>query len=126
MACPSSVRHCASFSWRTRLAKKPKCRSPVEAARRDVQHQAPQEFHGIERQGAQAMAALIIFLAEGHLAVLQGDEPLVGDGDAMGIAGQVLQDMLGVLERFFGIDDPLLGRAASARNRCQGVGSARA
>jgi len=26
LTCPSSVRHCANFSWRTRFAKKPKCR----------------------------------------------------------------------------------------------------
>lgn len=27
VACPRRVRHCASFAWRTRLARKPKCRS---------------------------------------------------------------------------------------------------
>jgi len=27
VVCPKRGRHCASFSWRTRLAKKPKCRS---------------------------------------------------------------------------------------------------
>ena len=84
---------------------------PVEPVRRDVQHQPPQEFHGIERQGAQAMAALVVLVAEGHLAVLQGHEPVVGDGHAMGIAGQVLEDVLGVLEGLFGVDHPLLGRA---------------
>ena len=108
MACPSSARHCASFAWRTRLARKPKCRIRVEPVRRDVQHQAPQELHGLERQGAQAVAALVILVAEGHLAVLQGHEPVVGDGDAVGIAGQVLEHMLGVLEGLFGVDDPLL------------------
>ncbi len=81
---------------------------PVEAVRRDVEHQTPQEFHGLERQGAQAVAVLVVLVAEGHLAVLQGDEPVVGDGDAMGIAGQVLEDVLGVLEGLFGVDDPLL------------------
>jgi hypothetical protein len=63
---------------------------PLEAARGDVQHQAPQEFHGLERQGTQTVAALVILVAEGHLAVLQGHEPVVGESDAVGIAGQVL------------------------------------
>ena len=81
---------------------------PVEAVRRDVEHQPPQELDGIERQGAQAVAALVVLVAEGHLAVLQGHEPVVGDGHAMGIAGEVLEDMLGVLEGLFGVDDPLL------------------
>ena len=81
---------------------------PVEPVRGDVQHQSPQEFHGLECQGAQAVAALVILVAEGHLAILQGHEPVVGDGDAMRVAGQVLEDVLGVLEGLFGVDDPVL------------------
>jgi len=65
-------------------------------------------FHGIEREGAQAVAALVILRAEGHLAVLQGDEAVVGDGHAMSITGQVLQDMLGVGHGLFRVDHPLL------------------
>ena len=81
---------------------------PVEAARRDMQHQPPQEFHGLEREGTQAVAALVVLGAEGHLATLQGHEPMVGDGHAMRRAGQVLQDVLRVLDGLFGVDDPLL------------------
>ena len=33
---------------------------------------------------------------------------MVGDGDAMRIAGQVMQHMLGAAEGRFGIDDPVL------------------
>ena len=76
--------------------------------RGDVQQQTPQELHGVQRQGAQAVATLVILVAEGHLAMLQGHEPVVGDGDAVGIAGQVLEHMLGVLDGLFGVDDPLL------------------
>src|SRR5215510_4016722 len=76
--------------------------------RGDVQQQTPQELHGVKRQGAQAVAALVILVAEGHLAVFQGDKPVVRDGHAMRITGQVLQDVLRGLERLFGVDDPLL------------------
>ena len=76
--------------------------------RGDVQQQTPQELHGVQRQGAQAVATLVILVAEGHLAMLQGHEPVVGDGDAVGIAGQVLEHMLGVLDGLLGVDDPLL------------------
>src|SRR5207253_245737 len=47
---------------------------PVEAMWRDVEHQPPQEFDGVQGQRAQAMAALVILVAEGHLAVRQGHE----------------------------------------------------
>ena len=43
---------------------------PVESMRGDVQHQAPQEFYGIERQGAQALATLGVLVKEGDLAFL--------------------------------------------------------
>ena len=33
---------------------------------------------------------------------------MVGDGDAMGIACQVVEHMLGAAERWFGVDDPIL------------------
>ncbi len=34
-------------------------------------------------------------------------EPVVGDGDAVGVAGEILQDVLGAVEGRLGIDDPL-------------------
>jgi hypothetical protein len=71
-----------------------------------MQHQAPQEFHGIERPRAQAVTVLVILVAEGHLAVLESHEAVVRDGDAMGIAGQVLEDVLRVLNGLFGVDHP--------------------
>src|SRR4029450_7441146 len=81
---------------------------PVEAAWRDVEHQPPQKFHGLEREGAQAVAARVVLIAKGHLAVLQGKEAVVRDRHTMRVAGQVLEDMLGVTERFFGVDYPFL------------------
>jgi len=54
------------------------------------------------------VAALVILVAEGHLAVFQGYKTVVGDGDAVGLAGQVREDMLGLPEGFLGIDHPLL------------------
>ena len=81
---------------------------PVEPVGRDVEHQPPQELDGIQGQGAQAVAMGIVFVAEGDLAVFQGDEPVVGDGDAMSVPGEVLEDVLGVCQGLFGVDDPLL------------------
>jgi hypothetical protein len=72
-----------------------------------MQHQTPQEFYGIECQGAQAVAMRVVLVAEGHLAVLQGHETMVSNGHTVGIAGQILQDVPGALEGLFGVDHPL-------------------
>ena len=45
--------------------------------------------------------------AEGDLAVRQCNQAMVGDGDAVGIAAEILQDVLGSAERWFGVDDPV-------------------
>ena len=50
----------------------------------------------------------IISPAEGDLVVLEGDEAMVGDGDAMGVAGEIAENMMGTAEGWLGIDDPVL------------------
>jgi len=45
--------------------------------------------------------------AKANLAVRQSDEAVVGDGDAVGIATEILQDVLGSAEGWFGVDDPI-------------------
>jgi hypothetical protein len=37
----------------------------------------------------------IVSPAKGDLIVLEGHEPMVGDGDAMGVASQVVENMFG-------------------------------
>ena len=42
------------------------------------------------------------------MVVLEGDEAMVGDGDAMGVAAEIAEDVMGAAEGWFGIDDPWL------------------
>ncbi len=37
-----------------------------------------------------------------------GKQPMVGDGDTMGVASQIVQHMLGAAERRLSIDNPVL------------------
>jgi hypothetical protein len=80
---------------------------PLEAPRQDMQKKAPDEFDRVERHEALAIAALIILPPEGHLAIGTGEEPPIGNGHAMRVAGQVAEDSLRPGQRWFGIDDPL-------------------
>ena len=50
----------------------------------------------------------IILPAKGNLVVLESDEAMVGDGDAMGIAAEIAENMMRATKRGFGIDDPVL------------------
>ena len=54
------------------------------------------------------MTVPVILPAEGNLVALEGHKAVVGDGDAMGVAGEITEYMVRSIERRFGIDDPVL------------------
>jgi len=50
----------------------------------------------------------IVSPAKGDAIVLEGHETMVGDGYAMSVAGQVVENMFGAAEGWLGVDDPVL------------------
>ena len=50
----------------------------------------------------------IIAPAKGDAIVFEGHETMVGDGDAMGIAGQVVENLFSAAEGWLGVYDPVL------------------
>ena len=43
------------------------------------------------------------------------DDPVVGDGDPVRVAGQILENMLWATERWLGIDDPVLAKQGTEK-----------
>ena len=84
--------------------------NPDEPARQDMEQEAAQELFGGNRHLALLAAVSVILPSEGDLAVGNGDETVIGDGDTMGIAGQVMQHMLRPSEGAFRIDHPILAK----------------
>jgi hypothetical protein len=81
--------------------------NPLKAAWEDVEQKAVEELHRVECHQADRVALLVVLPAKGDFALFQRDQSLVGDGHAMRIAGEVLQDMLRRPQGLFGIDHPL-------------------
>jgi len=46
--------------------------------------------------------------SKGDLSVGEGDQAMVGDGHAVGVAARILEDIFGAAEGRFGVDDPVL------------------
>lgn len=44
---------------------------------------------------------------EGHRVAVEALQPVVADGDAMGVAAQIVENLPGATERRFCIDDPV-------------------
>ena len=79
-----------------------------KATGQDMKQEAAQELLSGKGQHSLVIALRVVLPAEGDLVILEGDEAMVGDGDAMSIAAEIAQHMLGTAERWFGVDDPVL------------------
>ena len=80
----------------------------MEAARQHVEQETPHELADVEAHDfALVSTALPIVLpAETDVGLVEIEQAAVGDRDAMRIAREIGQDLLGTGEGLFGIDDP--------------------
>ena len=79
----------------------------MEAGRQDVQQEPPDELGGLERHDLAAAFLAIVLPEEADGVVGHGDEPTVRDGDAVGVAPEIGQHLLGAAEGGLGIDHPV-------------------
>jgi hypothetical protein len=68
----------------------------VETGRQDVQEEAADEFRRLQGHRFLAVGSIgaVVRVAEGDVAVLDGEQPLVGDRHAMGVAPDVVEDLV--------------------------------
>ena len=79
-----------------------------QAFGQDMDEKAAQELLGGNGHDLVLAAVGIVSPAEGDAMVLARHEAMVGDGDAMGIAGQVVENMFSTAEGWLGVNDPVL------------------
>src|SRR5215467_5999588 len=74
-----------------------------------MQKEAANELMGVECHCLPAIGAIeaIVFPSEGDASVIGGDQPPVGNGDAMRVARQVAEHGFRPSEWLLGVDDPL-------------------
>ncbi len=79
-----------------------------EAGGKHVEQKAAQEL--LDRKGHQALLVAVsgVSPAKGDLVVGQGDEAMVGDGDTVRVAAQVMKNMLRTPKGRFAINNPVL------------------
>jgi hypothetical protein len=78
-----------------------------EALGQNMEQKTAQEFIGLQSHAASLVAMGVVSPTEGDLAFGHGQKPGVGDGDAVGIAGKVGEDLGGSGKGSLGIDDPV-------------------
>jgi hypothetical protein len=78
-----------------------------EAGRQHVKQETADELDRIKLHDTASVVVSGVPPAETPLAVIETEESSVGDGNTMGVAGQILQHMFGSSERRLGVDHPL-------------------
>ena len=78
-----------------------------EAFGEDVKEKAADELPGVENHGGLLVPVSVVLPAKGDVAVVDGEEALVGDGDAVGVASEVLEHWQGAAVGRLGVDDPV-------------------
>lgn len=78
-----------------------------EAVWKNMLHVAPQEFRCRECHEALLVSVCIVLPAESDLFPIKRNEPVIADGNAMGIAAQITKHRFGALHCWFDIDDPV-------------------
>ena len=84
-----------------------------KAAGQQVEKEAAQELIGGQRHESFSVAVSGVPPAEGDVAIFEGDEPVVGDGDAMGVSAEIAQGVLRSAEGALGVDDPVVTEEGS-------------
>jgi len=57
----------------------------------------------------------IVFPAKRDSIIVERNQSMVGDGDAVRVASEIVQNMLGTAEGWLGIDDPVLMKELSEK-----------
>ena len=70
-----------------------------EAARHDVEEQPPQEFINVQRHHLLTVVIRVVLPPKPDAAVALIDQPIIGEGDAVGIASEVGEHLLGAGEQ---------------------------
>src|SRR5207249_10017326 len=69
-----------------------------------------QKFLAGQGHGALFVVMGVVLPSEGNLGIVDGDNPVVGDGHAMRVARQIVQDVFWTAKRWFRVDDPVFSK----------------
>ena len=82
----------------------------------NVDQESAQKLIGSNGHDLLLVAVRIVLPSERYSIILEGDESMVGDRDTMGIARQIVQNVLGTAEGRLGVDDPVLSEELSEKS----------
>jgi len=98
------------------VGKESKLANADEAVWEDMLHVAPQELRCRECHEALLVSVCIVLPAESDLFSIEGNKPVIADGNAMGIAAQIAKHGCWTRHCLFDIDDPVFSMQRLKKN----------
>jgi len=90
------------------VGKKPVVSDSHQAFGDNVEEKTPHELSGIQLHDFILVTVGTILPSEGYLTIFHGDQPFVGNRDALSVAPEVLENLLRPGEGRFAVDHPIL------------------
>lgn len=84
-----------------------------QSGRQDVEQEASEKLLDVEGHEPFRDVSCAVVPAKGHPIVVEGDESVVGDGHAVGVAAEVAQHLPGSGEGRLAVDDPVFAGGSS-------------
>ena len=81
-----------------------------ETAWQCVQQESPQELFRSQGHEPFLISMCVVLPAEHNPIISEADQPVIGDGHAVRVAGQILQDVLRSTEGRLGVDNPVVAK----------------
>lgn len=78
----------------------------TKAARQDMKDKAAEQIGRLEGEGFLPAAVSVVAPAHADDAVAQPEQSIVGEGDAMGVASEIVKDVAGSGEGLLRVNDP--------------------
>lgn len=91
------------------IAEKAVIANADEAIRKDVEQEPAKELTGIELEDLSTVVVAIVLVGKTDGVSIESQQSLFGDGDAVGVSGQIGQHLGRPAERRLGVDNPVGG-----------------
>lgn len=92
-----------------------------QPGRQHMQKEAAKELVDVQGKQLLGVAVCVVAIAEADTLTVEGDDPGVADGDAVGVVGQIAEDLLRPAEGRLAVDDPI-GRTGLSQKQVEGDG----
>ena len=72
--------------------------------------ESPQKFWCGKGHGAVVVAVSVVLPSESNLLAIEGEQPMIADGDSVSVASEIAKNRARSAQRRFGVDDPVLAK----------------